>query len=722
MATIKLRPTLWSYIAGSNGNVENPTKAFDLEDSTPVSHATQLRSSFGPLQDPGIFWLHGFPPVPPGTAITKTLVIKSSGLDPDANHPYFCGSYNLEGETPASPAVWINWDHCLHQTAGSFALRTDTAVIPVGTEQDDIEVAFHIEGTLYSAHACWLLIYDCYVEVEYAPAASLGYVIGRQASVASCLQPLAAAFFFNAVESDGILKFVPLGGSSALTIPESDLGLQEDGCKVALQLTQEQELPREAQVNYIDAEIDYEQNTQTARRHSLATGARSQTVIDCPCVLDKDTAAAIAEKSLYLSHLERKPFEINLWKFAYAVLDPTDVVQFVYGGNTYQVRLVKNTIGAGYTVAISCVSESANTYTSSAQGGINTGVAVGSQQAVSTLLWLFDIPLLRDADLNPTGSGFYYALARGGVNWPGAALYGSADDSAFALVASSAISAHYGEALNVLGAPTSPWAWDDVNTLTIFMEAGTLAGSTEAAILAGPVNALLVGDEVLQFRDVTENADGSYTISHLLRGRRGTEAACATHAASEVVIDLSAGGLLHRAATLAEIGVTRYYRAVTLGQEISSAASEELALAGNDLKPLSPVAIGGSMDENYNMVITWLRRSRAGGTYGTGDQALTDCIGGPLNEESEAYEVDILDDEGAVVRTITGLTVPTAIYTVAQQIEDFGPSTPESFDVVVYQISAAAGRGWPGYGTVPAATAAPEVESEDGMQFIVTED
>ena len=50
-------------------------------------------------------------------------------------------------------------------------------------------------------------------------------------------------------------------------------------------------------------------------------------------------------------------------------------------------------------------------------------------------------------------------------------------------------------------------------------------------------------------------------------------------------------------------------------------------------------------------------------------------------------------------RTITGLTSPTALYTSAQQVTDFG-AAQSSILMNVYQLSAAVGRGYAGNATV----------------------
>jgi hypothetical protein len=41
------------------------------------------------------------------------------------------------------------------------------------------------------------------------------------------------------------------------------------------------------------------------------------------------------------------------------------------------------------------------------------------------------------------------------------------------------------------------------------------------------VNAAVLGDEILYFRDATLESDGTYTLRGLLRGRRGSEYAMA---------------------------------------------------------------------------------------------------------------------------------------------------------------------------------------------------
>jgi hypothetical protein len=235
------------------------------------------------------------------------------------------------------------------------------------------------------------------------------------------------------------------------------------------------------------------------------------------------------------------------------------------------------------------------------------------------------------------------------------------------------------------------------------MAEGTLAGSTDAQVLAG-ANGLIVGSEVLQFVNCTDNGSGSFTISRLLRGRRGTDNFCGSHAAGEVAFAPLQGGVLHQAEPVSHIGQQWFYRAVTSGATVDSASNVTLTLAGNDLKPYSVVNIGGSLDASNNWTITWTRRTRAGGSYGTGTLALVDGMNGPLNEQAESYQVDVMS--GSTVKRTISTSVATAVYTAAQQTADFG-AVQTTLTVNVYQMSATVGRGFKATAALPASGAAP---------------
>ena len=88
-----------------------------------------------------------------------------------------------------------------------------------------------------------------------------------------------------------------------------------------------------------------------------------------------------------------------------------------------------------------------------------------------------------------------------------------------------------------------------------------------------------------------------------------------------------------------------------------------------------------------DLTIEWIRRSRDLG----GDSWAAAEV--PLAEETEAYEVDIMDG-ASILRTLS-TTTQNVVYTEAQQVTDFGAALGpgDTLDIRVAQISTVYGRG-----------------------------
>jgi hypothetical protein len=95
-----------------------------------------------------------------------------------------------------------------------------------------------------------------------------------------------------------------------------------------------------------------------------------------------------------------------------------------------------------------------------------------------------------------------------------------------------------------------------------------------------------------------------------------------------------------------------------------------------------------ALTRNSRHSFTWARRTRIGGEWKDGAGTV------PLAEAYEAYEVDILDAPGGQVLRTLASSVPSAPYANADILGDFG-AVPPALSVVVYQLSAVIGRGFP---------------------------
>jgi hypothetical protein len=97
-----------------------------------------------------------------------------------------------------------------------------------------------------------------------------GYIINNRQTVRGCLEQLAAAYFFDCVESDGLLKFIKRGKVSNVTVDFTELVAQDDSNDtLAITRTQELELPRQVDVIYLNRTADYQAGTQSSQRQTV---------------------------------------------------------------------------------------------------------------------------------------------------------------------------------------------------------------------------------------------------------------------------------------------------------------------------------------------------------------------------------------------------------------------------------------------------------------------
>ncbi|HUY68251.1 MAG TPA: phage major capsid protein [Alphaproteobacteria bacterium] len=183
---------------------------------------------------------------------------------------------------------------------------------------------------------------------------------------------------------------------------------------------------------------------------------------------------------------------------------------------------------------------------------------------------------------------------------------------------------------------------------------------------------------------ISETAAPSDTLSNLLRGRRATESAVASHVVGENFVLLVPGAVDFLPALLTDRGREYEFRALSNGQALGDAQDVDFTYGLKTIAPFSPVHVSGNYSSG-DLTIGWVRRARLNADW-------VDYIDVPLDEPSELYDVDVMDGTSAV-RTFSSLTSPSAVYTAAEQATDWGTSIPSSFSLNIYQISSRYGRG-----------------------------
>jgi len=195
-----------------------------------------------------------------------------------------------------------------------------------------------------------------------------GYIINDRMPARDAIRPLMDAFFFDGVDSDGVIKFVKRGTGSVVDIPEQDLDAQPEGSTSGQRLVstraEESSLPRVVNIQYSDRDTDYNVGTQTEQRAVGNSGGIL--TVNLPMCLTADEAKQIAVKTLGLVWESRVRQEFAVPR-KYVILDPSDVVTIVESNASHVIRIdeVKN---SGGVLRITGVNEDADLYLSDANG------------------------------------------------------------------------------------------------------------------------------------------------------------------------------------------------------------------------------------------------------------------------------------------------------------------------------------------------------------------
>jgi len=209
--------------------------------------------------------------------------------------------------------------------------------------------------------------------------------------------------------------------------------------------------------------------------------------------------------------------------------------------------------------------------------------------------------------------------------------------------------------------------WDDGNTLSVQLVSGALPTTAELDVLNGANLCAVQGAsgawEILQFTIASLTAPSTYALTHLLRGRYGTELA------------MGAG-----------VGSPFAY----IGQADASTLPWLRCHLGVGDTLLSPCHVDATKNVAGDITLSWIRRSRIPAL------PIDDWSGvnfdAPLDSVDERYEVDVIDLNGDTINTMHIVNARSVVYSIAQQVADFG-AVQASYVFDVYQVDKDSGRG-----------------------------
>lgn len=480
------------------------------------------------------------------------------------------------------------------------------------------------------------------------------------------------------------IKFVKRGQSAVVTIPQSDIGVSERGddlTLISVERQQESDLPREIIVGYVNYLAKYQQGAQSSLR--MTVNSINKMSMDMPIALSDDDAKQIADALMFTRWTQRTTYEIKISN-KYKYLEPTDVIKLEMDNVTYNLLIIKKDEGSNGIISITCVEDDASVYTFNSVGGSAPNPNEVIYAPSKTRIEFLDISLLRDVD---DACGMYIACAGNNAGWGGCALFKSIDNGQTWTQISTITNA------SIIGVTSDALPdgrtdlFDETNSFTVtFPYAVSLNSMSELAVLNG-ANHCVVGNEIIGFKNVEQIDAYNYKLSGLLRGRRGTEWATTTHAIGDRFVFLDSSKLGRVNFETSEIGATRLYKAVTIGDSIGKTIQKSFTFNNIGQECYYPVYLNAFKAASSAILIKWIRRTRIGGEW-------RDYVDAQLGEASTEYKLEIWDSTFTTLkRTVTAISTESYTYTSADQTTDFGAPVL-NFGVKVFQVSATMGIGY----------------------------
>jgi hypothetical protein len=510
-----------------------------------------------------------------------------------------------------------------------------------------------------------------------------GYAVTDTASPRDALAPLATAFGFDAVESNGVLRFVMRGRAAVAAIAQDDVVLPAgDGSGISFVRAQESDLPQASRVTYIDGGQDYAAGSVEARRltgSSLRVASSS-----LPIVMDQGQATVVGERLLQDAWVMRESATFALPPSQLA-LEPADEVQLMAGGRGHRLRVTS--IADAGARSLEAVATDPSLYGQSGPASLPQ-----IRQALTppgrVLLFLLDLPWLTEGQ--NTSAPFVGATAD---PWPGpVAVMRSATGDNYALDATVTQPCSFGVTTqDFWSGPAGHW--DRVNTLHVTLTHGTLSSASEEAVFNG-ANAMALqnddgGWEVVQFVTAALTGPGAYTLTQLRRGRRGSETQMRSPLRAGARVVVLDAALAQLALTRAQARQPFQLRWGPAARPVTDLSWQQAALRfeAAALIPLAPCYVRHVWNTAGDLTFSWLRRDRD-----PASAHLTQRVT-PMSEAQEIYDLEICGADGAVVRSFAAIPQHDQVYTAAQQAADFPAGLPNPLTVNVYQLSSMTGRG-----------------------------
>jgi hypothetical protein len=518
---------------------------------------------------------------------------------------------------------------------GDFGNRLPSLTFEILADADAVSAADVVEHMLPLAQASGISSLGLSgFTVEQGGAADVVSILGEIAPIASTVIDEQLVFHLAEEVVGGAVLLPPpcAGGESAEDARASGWSRRREALPVSQQCA----------VRYYDIGRDYQPGLQRSIGRSAPGDVAT---IELPTAMTASEASAVADRAARRRTVARETLRYRITeiddRFAPGAIVTTPVTQGLWRIEQWEWQ------ADGVMLDLAAVPPHAPLETISADSGrLNQAPDL---QAQPTTLAAFELPW--DGKGDPATVTMRVAASAPTAGWTGAALFTqSVDGSLQAIGSTGRRRAVMGRCLAALPI-ASPLLLDSRSSVDVALVShdSALTSATWSQLMQGS-NLALVGSELLQFARAQQVSDEVWRLSGLLRGRGGTEAAIAGHAADEqfVLIDDSLVAI-----DSAAVGQDDLIAA--LGHGDGAAVVSTLVNRGLGQRPLSPVHGRASVLPDGTWRIEWVRRARGGWNW-------PDEVELSLNEPQELWQV-----------TYGTSLAPTVLWNTTQARLDIAP-------------------------------------------------
>lgn len=575
------------------------------------------------------------------TATFTRVVSRPGGVAADGKVPMVAGDYGYSGyidltdgtestsyyavDATGAPLVFdLSRDLITIPTTGGTVTYGTAQVVPLDIPlQDVITDICSLKG-----YASVDLVFENFDNFYIR-----GMTISSTTRVADLLNRLGQLYGFIFAETDAKLKFRNRRLDDGSVTPDWTLtadDLVEADENVTLQRQAATSVLGSLALTWLDPDRDYESNNLLARRMagvlSHEAGTRDEE-ISLPVAIDQTSA----RKLLYAAFYAMAEGETRL---GFSVgpehlrIEPGDLIELTADGSTRVVQVRSAT----HRADLNTLDIQADLFL--AQAAPNIGSAGGNvtppaDDAISGAYIHLDIPLV----VAPDYPGSSYVRQYHGIttfdaeSWGGADFYRSADNVNFVKVLDYDVAPMaVAIAQNVLGDCPQNFALDTTEALIIKVAAGDPAAfaTVDYYDMMGNVTLCAYGRagawELMAFQTVTDNGDGTITLSNLQRGlfgtnlvyylipREGTVYALdgEEHQVGDYICLLDAALIRSSVRPASEIGRTDRYAVVTGDVDIFAAMKPRHVMTGVSMRPPPAANVLAEHEAGSNdLVVTW---------------------------------------------------------------------------------------------------------------------